>query len=64
MTIASRVRGATLVIGGAKTVAFSAHAWVEVEGRPLSGQTASTDVLVRLNQAHVRTVGLFKGWVE
>ncbi len=50
MTIASRVRGASLVIGGEKKMGLRAHAWVEVEGRPLSGQTTLTDVLVRLAQ--------------
>ena len=50
VAVASRLEGASVTIGGAKTDGiFSAHAWVELEGKPLSGQTASTAVIVRLS---------------
>jgi hypothetical protein len=49
IAIAARMPRSSVVIGGSKeTGAFAAHAWVELEGRPLSGQTASNVVMVRL----------------
>jgi len=49
IAVAARVRGASVTIGGAKEDGvFSGHAWVELEGQPLSGQTVSKAVLVRL----------------
>lgn len=50
LAIASRLPGAAVTIGGStETGAFSGHAWVELEGRPLSGQTVSEAVLARLS---------------
>jgi hypothetical protein len=50
IAIAARVPGTSVTIGGAKNAgSFAAHAWVELEGKPLSGQTASKVVLVRLS---------------
>jgi hypothetical protein len=50
MAVAARVPRSNVVIGGSKEKgAFGAHAWVELEGRPLSGQTASKVVMVRLS---------------
>lgn len=49
VAVAARLPGATVAIGGSKISGlFSAHAWVELEGRALSGQTVSNQVLVRL----------------
>lgn len=46
MVIATRMRGAELVIGRPGPAGF--HAWVEVAGRPLRSWDASGPVLARL----------------
>lgn len=49
LTVAARTPGASVAIGGTKNDGvFSAHAWVELEGEPLSGQTTAAGVLVRI----------------
>ncbi len=49
LTVAARTPGASVAIGGTRTNgAFRAHAWVELEGEPLSGQTTAAGVLVRI----------------
>ena len=49
LTLAARIPGATVTIGGAKADGvFSAHAWVELEGTAVSGQTSADTILARL----------------
>ncbi len=48
VSIAARIPGAEIVLGGdTETGAFTAHAWVEIDGRPLRSWDPQGRVLAR-----------------